>query len=164
MTSSSSQALQYQSGFGNQFPSEARKGALPVGRNSPQKAAFGLYAEIISGSAFTAPRASNRRTWMYRMRPSAMHSEAAEVKVPRWQTGPFSGVATPANRLRWNPWAGPDGGADFIDRLFTVAGNGDAHAQTGVAVHVYHAEHPMGDRYLMNSDGEMLLVPNKAAC
>ncbi|MGO4581500.1 homogentisate 1,2-dioxygenase [Cupriavidus sp. 2TAF22] len=153
--------ISYQSGFGNEFASEARKGALPVGRNSPQQAPFGLYAEILSGAAFTAPRSHNRRTWMYRMRPSAMHSRAEEIDVPRWQTGPFSDVATPANRLRWNPWAGPGQGADFIDATYTVAGNGDAHAQSGIAVHVYHADRSMVDRYFTNSDGEMLLVPQQ---
>ena len=66
-------ALSYQSGFGNQFVSEARPGALPVGRNSPQQAPMGLYAELLSGAAFTAPREQNRRTWLYRIQPSAMH-------------------------------------------------------------------------------------------
>ena len=163
MTASSQTPLQYQSGFGNEFATEARTDALPVGRNSPQRAPFGLYAELLSGTAFTAPRAHNRRTWMYRMRPSAMHSKAVEVRAPRWQTGPFHEVPTPANRLRWNPWAGPEGGADFIDGIFTIGGNGDAHAQTGVAAHVYHADRSMTDRYLMNSDGEMLLVPQQGA-
>ncbi|MEJ8824486.1 homogentisate 1,2-dioxygenase [Variovorax humicola] len=159
MTTESSPALQYQSGFGNEFASETRAGALPVGRNSPQSAPFGLYAELLSGTAFTAPRSHNRRTWMYRMRPSAMHSKAVEVKVPFWKTGAFVDAATPANRMRWNPWAGPKGDADFIDGMFTIAGNGDAHAQLGVAAHVYHADRSMTDRYLLNSDGEMLIVP-----
>lgn len=157
-TTQTSEMLAYLCGFGNEFSSEAIAGALPVGRNSPQRAPFGLYAELLSGTAFTAPRSHNRRTWMYRRLPSAMHSHASEIAVPRWQTGPFNDVATPANRLRWNPWAGVTG-SDFIDGLFTVAGNGDAHAQTGVAAHVYHADHSMTDRYLMNSDGEMLVVP-----
>jgi homogentisate 1,2-dioxygenase len=163
MTTSIDNELSYQSGFGNEFASEARADALPVGRNSPQRAPFGLYAELLSGTAFTAPRSHNRRTWMYRTRPSAMHSKAAEIQVPRWQTGPFNEVPTPANRMRWNPWGGPAGGADFIDGIFTIGGNGDAHGQAGVAAHVYHATRSMTDRYVTNSDGEMLLVPQQGA-
>ena len=152
-------ALNYQSGFGNQFATEAKPGALPAGRKSPQRAPYGLYAELISGAAFTAPRAHNQRTWVYRLRPAAMHQRAVQVEVPRWQTGPFTSVPTPANRLRWNPWDGAPADADFIDSIYTIAGNGDAHAQTGVAAHVYHASRSMQDRFLVNSDAQMLLVP-----
>ena len=53
--------LEYQSGFGNEFSTEAVPGALPAGRNSPQRAPLGLYAEGISGTPFTAPRAQNQR-------------------------------------------------------------------------------------------------------
>jgi len=151
--------LQYQSGFGNQFSSEARHGALPLGQNSPQRAPYGLYAELISGAAFTAPRAHNQRTWMYRLRPSAMHKRAEQIFVNKWLTGPFTGVPTPANRLRWNPWVGVPEDTDLIDGIFTVAGNGDAHSQTGVAAHVYHATCSMRNRYVVNSDAEMLFVP-----
>jgi homogentisate 1,2-dioxygenase len=161
MSRATSEAFQYQSGFGNQFASEARSGALPIGRNSPQQVPFGLYAELISGTAFTAPRAHNQRTWMYRLRPSAMQAKALPIEVPRWQTGPFTMAPTPANRLRWDPWPGPGPEADFIDGMFTVAGNGDASAHTGVAAHVYHAGRSMEDRYFVNSDGEMLLVPQE---
>ncbi|WP_313387642.1 homogentisate 1,2-dioxygenase [Achromobacter aegrifaciens] len=159
MNATKIEALQYQSGFGNRFESEAVAGALPVGRNSPQRVAHGLYAELLSGSAFTMPRDLNLRTWMYRIRPAAMHGRFAETPVPRWQTGPFTDAPTPANRLRWNPWAEPDAPTDFIDGVVTAAGNGDAHAQVGVAAHVYVANQSMRRRYLMNSDGEMLLVP-----
>lgn len=149
----------YQSGFGNEFASESRPGALPVGRNSPQRAPFGLYAELLSGTAFTAPRAHNLRTWMYRRRPSAAHGAFARISDGRWQSGPFTDCDTPANRLRWNPWPLPDEGADFFQSIISVAGNGDVHAQSGVAVHVYGANRSMTDSYFCNSDGEMLLVP-----
>lgn len=96
-------AMAYQSGFGNQFASEARPGALPVGRNSPQQAPLGLYAELLSGAAFTAPREHNRRTWMYRMQPSAMHDAFVRIDDGRWRSGPFNEAETPANRLRWDP-------------------------------------------------------------
>jgi homogentisate 1,2-dioxygenase len=153
----------YQGGFGNQFSSEARPGALPVGRNSPQKAPHGLYAELLSGAAFTAPRRHNLRTWMYRMRPSAEHGRFEPLAAgARWRTGPFNDATPPANRLRWNPWAMPEAPTDFIDGVITIAGNGDAHAQVGVATHVYCANRSM-QRYFMNSDGELLLVPQAGA-
>ena len=154
-------ALQYQSGFANQFSSEAVPGALPIGRNSPQRAPLGLVAELLSGSAFTAPRSYNLRTWMYRRRPTAMHGANTRIPAGQWCTGPFNEVPTPANRLRWNPWPAPSVDTDFIDGLVTVAGNGDAHAQTGIAAHVYCATRSMQRRYLMNSDGEMLIVPQE---
>ena len=153
------ESLQYQRGFGNQFASEAIPGALPVGRNSPQRAPFGLYAELISGSAFTAPRAQNHRTWMYRSLPSAMHRRFERIDDRGWRAGPFVDTETPANRLRWNPWPMPDRPTDFLDGMVTIAGNGDVHAQTGVAVHVYAANRSMARRYFTNSDGELLIVP-----
>jgi homogentisate 1,2-dioxygenase len=149
----------YLSGFGNQFATEARPGALPVGRNSPQRAPLGLFSELISGTAFTAPRAENRRTWTYRLLPSAMHASFRQIVHPRWLSGPFLDPDTPANRLRWNPWLMPVDRTDFIDGIVTVAGNGDPNLQTGVAVHVYCANASMTDRYLLNTDGEMLIVP-----
>src|SRR5574340_1110537 len=66
-------ALTYQSGFGNEVATEALAGALPVGQNSPQRCPYGLYAEQLSGTAFTAPRGANRRSWLYRIRPAAVH-------------------------------------------------------------------------------------------
>jgi len=152
-------SLAYQSGFGNLFSTEAVTGALPLGRNSPQQAPHGLVAELLSGTAFTAPRDHNRRTWMYRRRPTAMHKAFARIDNGQWSTGPFNDVETPANRLRWDPWPMSVAGADFVDGLTTIAGNGDAHAQTGIAAHVYCANRSMDKRYLMNSDGEMLIVP-----
>ena len=97
-------SVRYQSGFGNQFSSESMVGALPVGRNSPQRAPYGLYAELLSGAAFTAPRALNLRTWMYRKRPAAAQGSYARIDDGQWRSGPFNDCETPANRLRWNPW------------------------------------------------------------
>jgi homogentisate 1,2-dioxygenase len=152
-------AVRYQSGFGNQFSSESVPGALPIGRNSPQRAPYGLYTELLSGAAFTAPRAHNLRTWMYRQRPAAAHGAYVRVDDGQWRSGPFNDCETPANRLRWNPWPMPTKAADFFESIVSVAGNGDVHSQTGVAVHVYAANRSMTDSYFMNSDGEMLLVP-----
>ena len=76
-------SARYQSGFGNEFASEAVEGALPRGRNSPQKVERGLYAELLSGTAFTAPRADNRRTWLYRRRPSVLCGAYAANRAQR---------------------------------------------------------------------------------
>lgn len=152
-------APQYQSGFGNILSSEAHPGALPIGRNSPQRPPLGLYTELLSGTAFTAPRKHNLRTWMYRIRPSAGHGKFVRAHHSSWLSGPFSAAETPANRLRWNPWPMP-AEADFLQGMFTVAGNGHPSAQGGVAAHVYCANRPMQDRYFANADGEMLIVPH----
>jgi homogentisate 1,2-dioxygenase len=155
--------LRYQSGFGNEFASEAAPGTLPVGRNSPQKVARGLYAELISGTAFTAPRADNRRTWMYRRRPSVQCGAFEALPHAHLKTGAQGGVATPPNPLRWHPVAIPDAPLDFVDGLRTIAVNGDADMQTGMAAHLYLANRSMDDRAFVNADGEMLLVPQQGA-
>ena len=128
----------YQSGFSNEFATEALKGALPVGRNSPQRCPYGLYAEQLSGSAFTAPRADNRRSWLYRIRPSAMHRPFERMDARRIVSD-FSKVPTPPDQLRWNPLPLPGTPTDFVDGIVTMAGNGDPHAQSGAAVHLYAA-------------------------
>ena len=155
-------ALQYQHGFGNQFESEAVPGALPQGRNSPQRAPHGLYAELISGSAFTAPRAENRRTWTYRRQPSVVAGAGAHVPLPHafWKSGAGDGVAVPPDPLRWGAMAVPDEPLDFIDGLRSIAVNGDVQSQSGMAAHIVLANRSMA-RALVNADGEMLLVPQQ---
>ena len=153
--------LRYQSGFGNQFASEAVPGALPQGRNGPQRVAHGLYAELISGTAFTAPRADNRRSWLYRRQPSVVTGGYEPCELPLWTTGAAGGVAVPPDPLRWNPFPLVDAPTDFVDGLRTVAANGDADAQVGLAVLVYTANRSMQRRALVNADGEMLLVPQQ---
>ncbi len=155
--------MRYQSGFGNSFSSEALKGALPVGRNAPQRPAKGLYAEVISGSAFTAPRAENQSTWTYRLRPSAMHPPYKRVAAGLLRTGPFRDTATPFNRLRWDPFPLPSRPTDFLDGFATIAGSGSPHSQSGVAVHIYRANRPMRNRAFLNADAEMMLVPQEGA-
>ncbi|MDO9094802.1 MAG: homogentisate 1,2-dioxygenase [Rubrivivax sp.] len=155
--------LQYQSGFGNHFATEAVPGVLPVGRNSPQRAAKGLYAELISGTAFTAPRADNRRSWLYRRQPSVVTGAYEPLPHPGWTTGAAGGVAVPPDPLRWAPFPLPTAPTDFIDGLHTVVANGDADAQTGMATLVYTANRGMSRRALVNADGEMLLVPQQGA-
>jgi homogentisate 1,2-dioxygenase len=149
----------YQRGYGNEFASEAIEGALPSGRNSPQRAPLGLYAEQISGTAFTQPRAVNRRTWVYRILPSAAHPKFERIANGKLRSTPFDEIEPDPNRLRWDPLPMPGHKADFIDGLYTVAGNGDARTRSGMAVHLYAANRSMTDRYFTDADGELLFVP-----
>ncbi|WP_284619386.1 homogentisate 1,2-dioxygenase [Aquabacterium humicola] len=151
----------YQSGFGNEHATEAVPGALPQGRNSPQRAPFALYPELISGTAFTAPRAENRRTWLYRRQPSVVSGAYAPYAQPHWLTGAAAGTVLPPEPLRWGPFQIPDAPADFVDGLHTVAANGDAEAQSGIGALVYLANRSMGRRALVNADGELLIVPQQ---
>jgi homogentisate 1,2-dioxygenase len=154
-------AEKYMSGFGNHFATEAVPGALPVGRNSPQKPAFGLYAEQLSGTAFTAPRHENRRSWLYRLRPSAEHPPYRS-----YEGAPLFGAAAlhqplPPNRLRWDPLPLADEPVDLIDGLATMMANGGPEALSGCAVHVYRATRDMARRCFFNADGEMLFLPQQ---
>jgi homogentisate 1,2-dioxygenase len=152
-------SLAYQSGFGNEFASEAVAGALPRGQNSPQRVPLRLYAEQLSGTAFTAPRVENRRTWMYRLRPSAAHPAYRSIAPGRIRSGPFTEVAPNPNRLRWDPQPLPTEAVDFIDGLATLAGNGAPLDRDGSGIHVYRANRSMRARVFCDADGELLLVP-----
>lgn len=151
----SSGPLVYQSGFGNQFSSEALPGALPVGQNSPQKHALGLYAELLSGTAFTVSRAEARRTWLYRIKPSASHPHYQ--RLDRQIIGQQMGPITP-NRLRWNAFALPSDPTDFIDGLLVMASTSAADQAEGVTLYNYVATASM-QRAFFNADGEWLIVP-----
>ena len=153
----------YLTGFGNSFSSEARPGALPAGRNSPQRPPLGLYPEVLSGSAFTAPRAENHSTWLYKLRPSAMHPPYRRIAQGELRSGPFDETETAPNRLRWDPFPVPGAPCDFIDGLLTLAGSGDPASQAGLAVHIYRANRSMRERYLWNADGELMIVPQDGA-
>ncbi len=155
---------QYQSGFGNEFTSEALAGALPIGRNSPQTVAHGLYAELLSGTAFTAPRADNRRTWLYRRQASVVVGNYAPFAQAFWKSGAKDGVVAPPNPMRWAALPVPEMAAqplDFVDGMRTIALNGDADAQSGMAAHVYLANRSMTKRAFVNADAEMLIVPQQ---
>jgi homogentisate 1,2-dioxygenase len=155
---------QMMSGFGNTFETEALPGALPVGRNSPQHVPYGLYAEQLSGTAFTAPREENRRSWLYRLRPSAdHHAYVPYARESLIRTAPIAEGPPPPNRLRWDPLPLPQGPVDFVDGLLTYGGNGDAAAGFGMAVHLYAINRTMTDRAFCNADGEMLIVPELGA-
>ncbi|MGH8127728.1 MAG: homogentisate 1,2-dioxygenase [Gammaproteobacteria bacterium] len=153
-------ALEYMSGFGNEFSTEALPGALPVGQNSPQKAPYGLYTEQFSGTAFTAPRHLNRRSWLYRIRPAAMHRSFKLLDEGRFHNR-FDEQPTTPNQLRWDPFPLPDKPTDFVDGLFTLAGNGSAETQSGCGIHIYAANCSMEQRFFYSADGELIIVPEQ---
>ena len=158
-----SDAVRYMSGFGGHFQSEAVEGALPQGRNSPQRPAFGLYTEQLSGSAFTMPRHENRRSWLYRMRPTADHRpfsryEGAALFAPGTIREPLA-----PNRLRWDPPTDLPEGKDFVDGMVTMLANRDPADLEGVAVHLYRASKSMTGRVFVDADGEMLIIPQQGA-
>jgi len=147
---------EYLPGFGNHVSTEAVPGALPIGQNSPQHVPFGLYAEQLSGTAFTAPRGENRRSWLYRIRPAASHPPFERYERASLLRGPsFDEMPPTPNRLRWDPLPLPTQPTDFVDGLVSFAGN------DGVGVHLYAANHSMERRAFFNADGEMLIVPQQ---
>ena len=160
MDTTISVTTEYQSGFGNEFATEALPGALPRGRNSPQKVAYGLYAEQFSGTAFTAPRDDNLRTWCYRIRPSAKHMPFTQISNGLLRGAPFDEAPPSPNQMRWDPLPIPAEPLDFIEGLTTLMGAGDG-STTGLAIHLYTANSSMEARYFYNADGEMLFVPQQ---
>ncbi len=150
----------YQSGFGNEFATEALAGTLPTGRNSPQQVAHGLYAEQLSGTAFTAPRHANRRSWLYRIRPAAVHGTLEPLASVAFHNR-FDDLPASPNQLRWDPHPLPQAPTDFIDGLYAMAGNGSAATQAGIGVHVYAANRSMQGRYFYDADAELLIVPQQ---
>ena len=148
----------YMTGFGNHFSTEAVAGALPMARNSPQRPAFGLYAEQLSGTAFTAPRADNRRSWLYRLRPTALHGAYRPYTgAPEFDATLPAAPPSP-NRLRWSPRAAVTG-TDLIDGIAVMLANGDATSGGGVTVGHYGAMQDMTDRVFLDSDAELLFIP-----
>lgn len=150
----------YMSGFGNSFETEALPDALPIGRNSPQRAAYGLYAEQLSGSAFTAPRGINERSWLYRIRPSVKHtSRFSPVDAPMLRSAPNPGQSRlPIGQYRWGPVAIPQEKLTFTTGLFTVTTAGDVEAQSGMSAHLLFVTTSMTNEYFCNADGEFLVV------
>lgn len=153
----------YMPGFGNHFVTEALPSALPEGQNSPQKPAYGLYTEQLTGSPFTAPRLQNRRSWLYRTRPSTVHKPYKPYAQGLVRSSPFDEADTPPTQMRWDPEPLPVKPKDFIDGLITMAGNGDTHSWSGLGVHLYVANTSMKDRYFYDADGELLIVPQHGA-
>jgi homogentisate 1,2-dioxygenase len=152
----------YQTGFNNSFETEALPGALPIGRNSPQNCAYGLYAEQLSGSPFTAPRASNERSWLYRIQPSVRHfSQYRKADSRLWRTAPCRESALPIAPLRWSPIPLPATPQTLIEGMHTITTAGDADARAGMAAHIALATASMNDAYFQNADGEMLFAPQE---
>jgi hypothetical protein len=153
--------LKYMSGFGNSFETEALAGALPIGRNSPQKCNYGLYAEQLSGSPFTAPQATNQRSWLYRISPSVKHSgryRRIDKGLTRTAPDARNESQLPIDQLRWDPTPLPADPVTFVDGLWTVTTAGDSDTQVGMAAHVLVVTQSMGDEYFFNCDGEFLIV------
>ncbi|XP_078742002.1 homogentisate 1,2-dioxygenase, partial [Lampetra fluviatilis] len=159
--------LKYQSGFGNEFASEDPRcpGALPVGQNNPQQCPYGLYAEQISGTAFTCPRATNQRSWLYRILPSVRHSEFKPLDHQGHMTSAWDMEPNP-NQLRWRPFTIPNikvKKVDFVEGLSTLCGAGDVLTRQGCAVHIFTCNASMHNKCFYNSDGDFLFVPQQGA-
>jgi homogentisate 1,2-dioxygenase len=162
--SSTNETPGYMSGFGNSFETEALPGALPIGRNSPQRCAYGLYAEQLSGSPFTAPRGANERSWLYRIRPSVRHSgRFVKADARLWRTAPCREHDMPIAQLRWDPTPIPEDELTFVQSVRTMTTAGDAHTQVGMAAHIYLITKSMVDQHFYNADGEMLFVPQEGS-
>ncbi len=157
-----SKASGYMPGFGNDFETEALEGALPIGRNSPKRCAYGLYAEQLSGSPFTAPHSTLERSWLYRIQPSVKHvGKLQKLGLPYWKSAPnkIPDVIS-LGQYRWDPIPLPASEKlTFITGMRTITTAGDVNTQTGMAAHVYLANHDMGDEYFYSADGELLIVP-----
>lgn len=155
--------LTYMPGFGNDFETESLPGALPQGQNSPQRCSYGLYAEQLSGSPFTAPRGTNERSWLYRIRPSVRHTNRFTPKKHKhWKTAPLQDEhSLPLGQMRWNPIPVPKKTTDFISGIRTMTAAGDCMTQTGMSTHIYLANSSMEDEYFFNADGELLIVPQE---
>jgi homogentisate 1,2-dioxygenase len=152
----------YMSGFGNGFETEALPGALPIGRNSPQRCAYGLYAEQLSGSPFTAPRATNERSWLYRIRPTVTHwGRFRKADIGLWRTAPVHEVEVPIGPLRWDPIPIPNRRLSFVEGVHTMTAAGDAGSHAGTGIHVYIATRSMENEYFFNADGELMVLPQQ---
>ncbi|MGC2661218.1 MAG: homogentisate 1,2-dioxygenase [Bryobacteraceae bacterium] len=151
--------LRYQSGFGNEFATEAVPGALPKGQNAPQRNTLGLYTEQLSGTSFTSPRGANRRTWTYRIRPSVTHKPFREAPVGRFGSDGSPKPPAPPNQLRWDPLPLPAERTDFIEGIVALGTSGSPELQTGVGIYLYAANADMQNRFFYNADGELLIVP-----
>ncbi|NCN27959.1 homogentisate 1,2-dioxygenase [bacterium] len=155
-------SLNYLQGFKNHFVTESEKGILPVGQNSPQTVAKGLFAEQISGSAFTAPRHLNLRTWVYRKHPSVSHGNfESKVQIENFVGSNFNQLSAPPTQMRWNPLEPARTKGNFLESLHTVSGSGGPEAGHGCAIHLYATQESMKNSYFYNADAEMMIVPTE---
>lgn len=153
--------LTYLSGFGNHFQTEAIKNTLPKNQNSPQHVPMGLFAEQISGSAFTVPRHANLHSWLYRVRPSVTHGEFTLIKNTKISTDFSNTSPIPPTQMRWSPPPIPEKPTDFINGLMMMACNGDHATHIGAAVYLYAINQSMKNTFFYNADGDFLIVPQK---
>ncbi|KAA0191565.1 hypothetical protein HAZT_HAZT005222 [Hyalella azteca] len=151
----------YLSGFGSELATEALEGALPEGQNSPQVCPYGLYAEQLSGTAFTAPREANKRAWLYRIRPSVVHKPFVASSSKHNLDYDFDSRHPNPNQLRWKPFSLPSARTTWVEGLHTVCGAGDPKSRHGVAIHVYLCNTSMVDSAFCNADGDLLIVPQQ---
>lgn len=156
-TGSTQPGLQYLRGLGNELESEALPHALPIGQNSPQKCPYGLVSELVSGTTFTAPRAQNLRSYVFRIRPPVFDGRYERIDNGLFLTPPFDMPADP-NYYIWGPLAEPTRQQDILESMATIAAGGSPLSQTGMAMHAYAANSSMTDRVFANGDGEMLFV------
>lgn len=158
-------SLAYMPGFGNDFETESLPGALPQGQNSPQRCAYGLYAEQLSGSPFTAPRGTNERSWLYRIRPTVRHTtDFRVIDRPYWLSAPrHEPDILSLGQRRWDPLPYPDSEVNFLDSMRTITTAGDVVGQVGMATHIYALTADMEDDYFFNADGELMIVPQEGA-
>lgn len=156
--------LKYLTGFHNEHVTEALPGTVPVGRNSPQKNPYDLYAEQLNGTAFTMGRKENYRSWFYRIRPSVLHGAFKSIATQKlWQSSGPKDIPTTPMQLRWNPLPALSESKDFIDGIETFAANGHVQTRTGSAVHLYRCNQDMTDRFFYNADGELLILPQSGS-
>lgn len=153
----------YMPGFGNDFETEALPGALPQGQNSPQKCEYGLYAEQLSGTAFTAPRGQNERTWCYRIRPSVKHTgRFTKIALPYWKSAPhIQDDIISLGQYRWDPVVAGSEPLTWVTGMRTMTTAGDVNTQTGMASHIYLVTQSMTDEYFYSADSELLAVPQE---
>ncbi|MEL6424119.1 MAG: homogentisate 1,2-dioxygenase, partial [Pseudomonadota bacterium] len=148
-------------GFGNDFETEALPDALPEGRNSPQRCNYGLYAEQLSGTPFTAPRGRNERTWCYRIRPSVKHVKRfIRIELPYWKSAPcIADHVESLGQYRWDPVPMTDAPLTFLTGMRSMTTAGDVNTQVGMAAHTYLVTADMEDEYFYSADSELMVVP-----
>lgn len=153
----------YLTGFGNEHLSEALAGALPIGRNSPQKLPYGLYAEQVNGSPFTAPRAENQRSWVYRIYPTAA-AQGPWSRMPNLHLDePETPQESSPERYRWRPWTSTAADVDFVDSLFRMCQSGGSRELRGMSLYAYWANRSMERRLFSSIDGELLILPQSGS-
>jgi homogentisate 1,2-dioxygenase len=159
---------EYHSGFGNEFESELIPGTLPIGQNSPQTCAYGLYAEQITGSSFAASRANMTRSFLYRRRPAAVHTSLTEIEGNPTYTASFlptdSSLHLVPSQLSWRAFTIPakdSSAVDFIQGIHTLGGSGHPNLREGIAYHIYAFNSGMPNKAFANIDGDLLICPQE---